>query len=192
MTTQYVCKTWTGVHSDNQELFPHGSFYAGPMKLEEATCSLSSAHWSSSQHVCHMLPDTTEVLFSLQMKGRRKGVRNPECSCKTWLWLGRNVEHYGGLARQGFVQLKQKYTQPYIALLNWSFFTSLPYNNGGNTFCLVTFTHTQTSLEKKPDISLGILSNSLLEIESQQEKTLGHQTPVPLSESSSLEPKWSL
>lgn len=92
MTTQQLLKTWPRGHSDNWKLFPHGSLYAGPLKLQGTACSLSSAACRASQLVCHTLPDTTEVLFSLLVWGR-------EGSGKPWMqpqnlavtWLGRTL-----------------------------------------------------------------------------------------------------
>lgn len=91
------------------------------------------------------------VLFSLKVQGRRKGLRNPECGCKTWLWFG--WAECWALWRSGqagiCTELKEKRTLPYIALFNWSSFASLLYNNGGNIFCLVTFTHTHKPARKE-------------------------------------------
>lgn len=125
-----------------------------------------------------------------------KGVGNPECSCKTWLWLcwaERWVLWRSGQAGV-YTELKEYYTLPHIALLNWCFFASLPYNNEGYFLPSHIHMHTHKPAWTRSQIyHLGSLSNSLLEIKSQQERTLGHcQTPVPLSELSPMELKRSL
>lgn len=79
-------------HSDNQKLFPHSSLYAGPLKLQGTACSPSSTPCKTSQPVCHTLPDTTEVLFSLLVQGI-EGSRKPWMQLQNLAvtWLGRTL-----------------------------------------------------------------------------------------------------